>query len=237
MSIGKHQSAAAKSIIWLTPPKILQALGPFDLDPCAVSLPRPWPTAAHHITAEEDGLAHEWFGRVWMNPPYSRPALDQFMQRMADHNHGTALLFARTETQTFFETIWRRASACLFIEGRLFFHYPDGTPAAANGGAPSVLAAYGNDDMEILASCDIAGQFVPLRLPRSVVVQALQPSWVALIARWLAEQNGPVEVAEIYRAFARHPKTRNNPNWRAKIRQSLQRGAGRNVEHGVWAAA
>ncbi len=45
--MGSHQSPRMKTDEWLTPPCILEALGPFDLDPCAVAGPfRPWPTAA-----------------------------------------------------------------------------------------------------------------------------------------------------------------------------------------------
>ncbi len=38
------------------------------------------------------------------------------MKKMADHNNGIALSFARTETAWFFESVWGRASAILFIE-------------------------------------------------------------------------------------------------------------------------
>lgn len=236
MSIGGHQSARAKSVVWLTPPAIIRALGEFDLDPCAAPAPRPWDTARHHLTEEDDGLAHEWFGRVWLNPPYGSE-VGTWMKRLADYGQGTALIFARTETEAFFETVWRAATACRFIEGRLHFHYPDGARAKANGGAPSVLVAYGDDDAEILASCEIAGQFVPLRLPRSVIMRALEePSWVSLVGRYLSRQSGPVRVEDIYLALARHPKAKRNPNWRAKIRQSLQRGGFTHIDKGVWAA-
>ena len=33
----------------LTPPWLIQSVGPFDLDPCA-PIKRPWPTAKHHYT-------------------------------------------------------------------------------------------------------------------------------------------------------------------------------------------
>lgn len=159
--MGRHQSARAKTVVWLTPPFILDALGAFDLDPCACSLPRPWPTAAHHYAEEDDGLARPWFGRVWLNPPYGPPeVVGPWLQRMARHGRGTALIFARTETALFFDTVWRAASAALFIRGRLHFHYPDGAAAEANAGAPSVLVAYGAHDAEVLRRCSIPGVVV-----------------------------------------------------------------------------
>lgn len=160
-TMGSHQSSSMISDVWLTPPEIIQALGPFDLDPCAAPDPRPWETASHHIALPEDGLAAEWSGRVWLNPPYSSEAV-KWLRKMAGHDCGTALIFARTETSWFGETVWRAASAVLFLEGRLYFHRPDGTRAAANAGAPSCLVAYGHRDARILAMSGLKGAFVRL---------------------------------------------------------------------------
>lgn len=84
------------------------------------------------------------------------------MAKLADHGTGTALTFARTETRWFVDTIWSKATAVLFLHGRIHFCHPDGTPAAANAGAPSVLAAYGSYDAARLSSCGLAGTFIRL---------------------------------------------------------------------------
>lgn len=148
-----------RSDTWLTPPHILAALGAFDLDPCAAPHPRPWPTAHTHISLPDDGLAGLWWGRCWVNPPYAREAV-RWLTRLADHGCGTALTFARTEASWFVEQVWRRASALLFLHGRVRFCYPDGRVAEENAGAPSVLAAYGPADAAILARCGLPGTFV-----------------------------------------------------------------------------
>lgn len=158
--IGSHQSARMLNGEWLTPPHVLQALGQFDLDPCA-PINRPWPMADQHFTAADDGLAKPWEGRVWLNPPYGQQAA-AWLERLAAHGSGTALIFARTETAMFFDHVWAKATALLFLRGRLHFHYVDGTRAAANGGAPSVLIAYGQGDAQILRDCGLPGHFVPL---------------------------------------------------------------------------
>lgn len=52
--------------VWLSPPWLIKALGDFDLDPSAPKC-RPWDMAKNHYTVEDDGLAQEWRGRVWLN--------------------------------------------------------------------------------------------------------------------------------------------------------------------------
>jgi len=133
---------------WLTPPEILLALGPFDLDPCA-PIVRPWETAARHYTVQDNGLALPWAGRVWCNPPFGREAV-KWLRRMADHGNGVALIPARTETAMFYETVWGAADGVLFIKGRPHFHYVDGRRAAFNSGAPIALVAYGSANLDAL---------------------------------------------------------------------------------------
>ncbi len=159
-SMGSHQSAAMLSDTWLTPPAIVQSLGRFDLDPCCPPA-MPWATADRQISLPTDGLVAAWSGRVWLNPPYSREAV-KWLRKLAAHGNGIALIFARTETSWFVESVWNRASALLFLAGRIHFHRADGTRAAANAGAPSVLAAYGATNAAALQRCGLAGAFVPL---------------------------------------------------------------------------
>ena len=65
---GIHSTRMQKDE-WLTPPFILEALGPFDVDPCT-ALNQPWHTATTEYTLTDDGLLMPWNGRVWLNPPY-----------------------------------------------------------------------------------------------------------------------------------------------------------------------
>lgn len=167
MSIGKHQSASSGTVDWLSPPEWLRALGTFDLDPCCPPV-MPWKTAAVMLTREQDGLWTPWHGRVWCNPPYGPPAvIDPWLERMALHNQGTLLIFARTETQAWFKYVWPRATGILFVEGRPHFHLPTGERAPGNAGGPIALCAYGDEDWNLLRAANldgnIPGQLVKLR--------------------------------------------------------------------------
>lgn len=144
---------------WMTPPDILSALGPFDLDPCAVPEPRPWPTAARHIARPDDGLTAPWTGRVWLNPPYSTAGT--WVGRLAAHGRGTALIFARTDSRWFADYVWAQATGLLFLPVRLRFVRAGQTRATRQPApAPAVLAAYGDDDARWLAGSDLGGAYV-----------------------------------------------------------------------------
>lgn len=156
--MGSHQQPnKGLTDSWITPRAIVESLGEFDLDPCQC-VPQPWPLATQHYTVEHDGLRQPWFGRVWLNPPYSTAG--DWLDRLGSHGDGIALIFARTETAMFRRCVWEQADGLLFIHGRLHFHHPDGTKAAGNSGAPSVLVAYGESNVDALRVCGIPGALV-----------------------------------------------------------------------------
>jgi DNA N-6-adenine-methyltransferase (Dam) len=158
VTIGSHQACVGKSQTHITPRWILDALGEFDLDPCAAN-PRPWSCATHNYTEAQDGLSRRWFGRTFLNPPFDRYEVGRWIERMAEHGHGTALLHARTETD-WFEPIWRSASGILFLADRIHFHKPNGDRQSANSGAPPILVSFGGKDLVRLRESGIAGVLV-----------------------------------------------------------------------------
>lgn len=141
MTLGSHQRCVGKSQVHLTPKWIIDALGPFDLDPCAAD-PRPFDCAATNYTEAEDGLSRPWHGTVFLNPPFDRYQVGRWIDRLADHGDGIALLHARTET-SWFQPIWSSASSILFLSRRIKFLDRNGIEQPANSGAPPVIAAFG----------------------------------------------------------------------------------------------
>ena len=128
---------------WLTPRWILDSLSPFDLDPCCPP-EMPWQTAKRMIHYPgENGLSIIWQGRVWLNPPYGRE-IESWMKRMAEHNNGVALVFARTDAKWFQRYVFGKATSLLFLNKRISFCNPDGTKGGRSA-ASSVLAFYGRD--------------------------------------------------------------------------------------------
>ncbi len=142
---------------WWSPPEMVGVLGPFDLDPCAG--PETC-LARQNISLPVDGLLDEWHGRVWLNPPYNDIA--PWMDRLASHGDGIALVFARTDTAWFQEAVFGRASALLFLRGRVAFVRPGADGRRSHSPAPSVLVAYGTTNAQALKMSGLGGVNVAL---------------------------------------------------------------------------
>jgi len=157
MGYGRHEKPnAGVTNIWLTPPEIINLLGPFDIDPCAAPCPRPWKTANEHYTElDGDGLVKNWNGIAWVNPPYGNKA-EAWLHKLAMHGEGIALIFARTET-AWFQRVMHHDWLLFFPAGRLFFYKPTGERAGGNAGAPSVFLAIGEESKKRLSNCGISG--------------------------------------------------------------------------------
>ena len=139
---------------WYTPPHIFDALGVyFDLDPCHPPERLPWIPAAQTYCHFDDGLSQPWHGRVWLNPPYGRET-GPWLERFVEHHDGIALVFARTETEWFHRFALAVDAWCL-IRGRLTFVRADRSPAEFNAGAPSMLLAVGERNVQAIQDSDL----------------------------------------------------------------------------------
>lgn len=144
---------------WLTPPEIIKSLGEFELDPCSPEKNvRPWDTAKNHYSKSDNGLSKEWFGRIWCNPPYGRNTF-LWLNKLAGHGNGIALIFARTETKGFHEEIWNKADAIFFFKGRICFYHINGN-IGERPNAASCLVAYGRNNIESIRNSGLTGKLV-----------------------------------------------------------------------------
>ena len=135
MAFSKHEKPnKGNTDIWLTPLHLINALGEFDLDPCG---------ELNHNTAKyifnDKGLEKEWFGRVWLNPPYSE--VEKWLNKLEKHGNGIALVFARLDTK-WAQKIIPKSSSVFFPKGRLkFLNYEKKIIGSA--GAPSMFLSFG----------------------------------------------------------------------------------------------
>jgi phage N-6-adenine-methyltransferase len=130
---------------WATPWPIVRALeaefGEFNLDPCCR---KENAKARRFYTLENNGLAQQWFGRVFMNPPYSKPGpwLEKaIMETQPGHALiVVALLPVRTDTR-WFHTLVKDRAEVRFIQGRIKWIGWQGTPIPQPKD-PNMLAIY-----------------------------------------------------------------------------------------------
>lgn len=100
---------------------------------------------------------------VFLNPPYSHPLIDGFVDKMVEHNDGIALLFNRIDASFWQDDILPNAGALLFIRRRLKFLLPNGTEAKQGAGCGSVLVSFGAKCSNALMTCNIEGFKIRLK--------------------------------------------------------------------------
>lgn len=135
---------------WATPWPVVRALasrfagGEFDLDPCCSPLTA---KASTYYTAMDDGLSRPWFGRVFVNPPYSDVGawVDKACREI-DNGHATVvvmLLLNSTDT-TWFARLERQTAqgggVLLFPQGRVSFIPPSSEISASSNSRGSLIA-------------------------------------------------------------------------------------------------
>ncbi|WP_313374290.1 DNA N-6-adenine-methyltransferase [Chishuiella sp.] len=128
-----HQTKG-KTDEWYTPKYIFDALevSYFDLDvahPCQ----KTFVPALNFYT--EDSLNKEWFGFVWMNPPWCKTKSKiNWIKKFINHANGLALMPDSTSSE-WWQYFAKNSDAVLFTSKRVCFIKPDNTKgdSPANG--------------------------------------------------------------------------------------------------------
>jgi ParB family chromosome partitioning protein len=135
---------------WYTPAAHIEAardvLGGIDLDPASSALANQVVKAERFFTADDDGLAQPWTGRVWLNPPYGGMA-GSFVGKLLSHHAAgdvpaAVVLVSAHDT----DTEWFRplfSHTLCFVAGRISFTTVGRPASSSNHG--SVLAYLGAD--------------------------------------------------------------------------------------------
>lgn len=128
---------------WYTPTEHLDAarkvLGKIDLDPASSEIANRKVKAAAFFSEADNGLDCDWWGKVWLNPPYAQPAISQFMEKAVHQfecgNVTEMIVLTHNYTDTrWFQAAASSASAICFTRGRIRFEGPNGEIAAPTQG-------------------------------------------------------------------------------------------------------
>jgi ParB family chromosome partitioning protein len=115
---------------WFTPPPVLElaraVMGGIDLDPASSAQAQATVQAERYFSADDDGLAQEWSGRVWLNPPYAQPLLSEFVAKLIAEVRSARVAQAILLTHNYTDTAWSQAAmeaadAIGFTRGRIHF--------------------------------------------------------------------------------------------------------------------
>ena len=138
---------------WYTPPRILDAarnaMGWINLDPASSDVAQTLVKADHYFTEEDDGLTKDWFGSVWLNPPYAKGWVKKFMDKLhheyiyGEVTQAIALVNNGTET-VWFQGAASGCSAICLPKGRI--RYLTADLSSSNGPLQGqVLMYFGRD--------------------------------------------------------------------------------------------
>jgi hypothetical protein len=104
-----------KSNEWYTPARYIEAartvMGGIDLDPASCELANRTVKASRFYSERENGLSQSWYGRIWMNPPYSAPTSQRGLHK--PKQEGATIHFVRKLLYSYEYKEIQQAIACL----------------------------------------------------------------------------------------------------------------------------
>ena len=121
-----HVSNNSGENSWYTPSKIINSaikvMGEIDLDPASSELANKTIKAKKYYTKKDNGLIKEWYGKVWLNPPYSQPDIDDFSNAVLEKDYEEIMILVNNATETkWFQRLARKSDCICFINRRLKF--------------------------------------------------------------------------------------------------------------------
>ena len=138
---------------WYTPEYLIESarlvLGNIDLDPASSELANKTVKAGMYYTKEKSGIDKNWFGNVWLNPPYAQPLISQFSQAVINKRKGykQAIILVNNATETNWLQEMIRISDCIcLLKSRVKFIDMDGKASGAPLQGQIVLYIGNNKD-------------------------------------------------------------------------------------------
>jgi hypothetical protein len=159
-----HVSKSTGNNEWYTPEKYTDAarlvMGGIDLDPASSFEANKTINASECFDQNDDGLLHQWSGRVWMNPPFAQPFVRLFSEKIIYHYNLGDILQACVLVNNGTETkhgqiLLESCDAACFTKGRIRFLAPD--KVTKNAPLQGQMILYFGDNIK--SFCDVFSVF------------------------------------------------------------------------------
>ena len=114
---------------WLKP--VWDIFGKIDLDPASSIKANETVNASNIFTIGQNGLKQDWYGKVFLNPPFSSPMLSNFLKKaVKEYESGRVeemIILTNSGTDTKWSKIITDKSTVAFTIGRISFVRPNGS--------------------------------------------------------------------------------------------------------------
>ena len=144
MRVGRIKENYKPRDEYYTPAWVFESLGlRFDLDPAHPNHPTNVPVLTYY-TQQQDGLQMQWFGRVWMNPPFSQSTV--WVHKFMMHKNGIALLpIAKSR---WFNEIWDDCDGVIPLTYKTKFTFEGSEKGSIF--LPVALFGYGEENIQAM---------------------------------------------------------------------------------------
>ena len=152
MKAHQQINQTSGDVEYYTPPAIIAAatliLGTIDLDPASSAAANERVKSIRIFTEDDDGLAQEWHGKVWMNHPFGKKVNSKWISKLEEEyqsgrvQEALCLTYACT-SEKWFQPLLQRPQC--FLCPRTNYYLPDGSvkKGVTKG---SVVTYFGEDD-------------------------------------------------------------------------------------------
>ena len=101
---GVHVGNNSGNEEWYTNRELIEAaretMGTIDCDPASNDIAQATVKAGVYYTATNSGLTQPWHGNVWLNPPYTKGLVDEFITKLLDERPPQWCVLTNNSTDT-----------------------------------------------------------------------------------------------------------------------------------------
>lgn len=122
---GPPPISVGGAVEWYTPPQYVEAaravLGSIDCDPASSAVAQVTVQAKTYYTEQDNGLARDWVGNVWLNPPYRSSLIVPFVEKVTAHRGDWVVLTNNGTDTAWGQRLLGACSAVCFTDHRIRF--------------------------------------------------------------------------------------------------------------------